>query len=277
MSAALLEARGIVKNYGHVQALRGADFSVEAGKVVAMVGDNGAGKSTLVKVLSGIEQPDGGEIRFEGQPVALASAARAHALGIETVYQDLALAPDLDPAANLFLGRELLRDGVLGRLGFLDNKRMQQRAEEAFADLGQTTVQQVTVPVASLSGGQRQSVAVARASAWASKVVFLDEPTAALGVVQASKVLDLIRRVRDQGIAVVLISHSMPQVFDVADRIEVLRLGRRVARFDPQEADMADIVGAMTGALEHGEASGAEPGGSSEQARQRGPSGQEDA
>ncbi|MBA2316704.1 MAG: sugar ABC transporter ATP-binding protein [Euzebyales bacterium] len=277
MSAALLEARGIVKNYGHVQALRGADFSVEAGKVVAMVGDNGAGKSTLVKVLSGIEQPDGGEIRFEGQPVALASAARAHALGIETVYQDLALAPDLDPAANLFLGRELLRDGVLGRLGFLDNKRMQQRAEEAFADLGQTTVQQVTVPVASLSGGQRQSVAVARASAWASKVVFMDEPTAALGVVQASKVLDLIRRVRDQGIAVVLISHSMPQVFDVADRIEVLRLGQRVARFDPHEADMADIVGAMTGALEHGEASTAEPGGSSEQARQRGPSGQEDA
>ncbi len=258
MSAALLEARGIVKNYGHVQALCGADFSVGAGKVVAMVGDNGAGKSTLVKVLSGIEQPDGGEIRFEGQPVTLASAARAHALGIETVYQDLALAPDLDPAANLFLGRELLRGGVLGRLGFLDNRRMQRRAEEAFADLGQTTVQQVTVPVASLSGGQRQSVAVARASAWASKVVFMDEPTAALGVVQASKVLDLIRRVRDQGIAVVLISHSMPQVFEVADRIEVLRLGRRVARFDPQEADMADIVGAMTGALEHEGMSGAE-------------------
>jgi simple sugar transport system ATP-binding protein len=247
MSQALLEARGIVKNYGHVQALRGADFSVDAGEVVALVGDNGAGKTTMVKILSGIERPDVGEIEFEGRPVAFGSAAEVHALGIETVYQDLALASDLDAAANLFLGRELLRPGLLGRLGFLDRKAMQARAVESFTDLGQA-VQQVTVPVASLSGGQRQSVAVARALAWASKVVFMDEPTAALGVVQAAKVLDLIRRLRDHGVAVVLISHNMPHVFEVADRVEVLRLGRRVARFDPEQIKMADIVAAMTGA-----------------------------
>jgi len=247
MDHALLEARGIVKNYGHVQALRGADFAVSAGEVVALVGDNGAGKTTLVKILSGIERADAGEILFEGRPVAFDSAAEVHALGIETVYQDLALTPDLDAAANLFLGRELVRPGLLGRFGFLDRRAMQARAEESFRDLGQA-VQQVTVPVASLSGGQRQSVAVARALAWASKVVFLDEPTAALGVVQAAKVLDLIRRLRDHGVAVVLISHNMPHVFEVADRMEVLRLGRRVARFDPRQVEMADIVSAMTGA-----------------------------
>ncbi|CAN5453239.1 ATP-binding cassette domain-containing protein [soil metagenome] len=276
MTTPLLQAHGIVKNYGHVQALRGADFAVQAGEVVALIGDNGAGKSTLVKVLAGVTHPDGGEIRFSGRVVSLPSPTAARAMGIETVYQDLALAPDLDPAANLFLGRELVRPGLLGRLGFLDKSAMAERTRTAFAEMG-AGVQSDTAPVGSLSGGQRQSIAVGRAAAWASKVVFMDEPTAALGVVQASKVLDLIRRVRDQGIAVVLISHSMPQVFDVADRIEVLRLGQRVARFDPHEADMADIVGAMTGALEHGEASTAEPGGSSEQARQRGPSGQEDA
>jgi simple sugar transport system ATP-binding protein len=247
MTAALLEARGIVKYYGHVQALRGADFAVDAGEVVALIGDNGAGKTTLIKILSGIEQPDDGEILFEGQPVTFDSAAQVHALGIETVYQDLALAPDLDAAANLFLGRELLRPGLPGRLGFLDRRAMQARAAESFQDLGQA-VQEVTVPVASLSGGQRQSVAVARALAWASKVVFMDEPTAALGVVQAAKVLDLIRRLRDHGLAVVLISHNMPHVFEVADRMEVLRLGRRVARFDPNQVEMADIVAAMTGA-----------------------------
>jgi len=250
MSAPLLQARNIVKNYGHVQALRGADFDVGEGQVVGLVGDNGAGKSTLVKVLSGIEQPDGGEIVFDDRTVTLADAADAHRLGIETVYQDLALAPDLDPAANLFLGRERLKPGLLGRLGFLDRGGMADDAAEAFRNLGQT-VQLITVPVASLSGGQRQSVAVARASAWASRIVFLDEPTAALGVVQAQKVLDLIRRVRDNGIGVVLISHNMPQVFDVADRIEVLRLGRRVARFTPSEIDMDDIVAAMTGVLDH--------------------------
>ena len=250
MSAPLLQARNIVKNYGHVQALRGADFDVGEGQVVGLVGDNGAGKSTLVKVLSGIEQPDGGEIVFDDRTVTLADAADAHRLGIETVYQDLALAPDLDPAANLFLGRERLKPGLLGRLGFLDRGGMADDAAEAFRNLGQT-VQLITVPVASLSGGQRQSVAVARASAWASRIVFLDEPTAALGVVQAQKVLDLIRRVRDNGIGVVLITHNMPQVFDVADRIEVLRLGRRVARFTPSEIDMDDIVAAMTGVLDH--------------------------
>jgi len=247
MTQPLLEARGVVKYYGHVQALRGADFSVDAGEVVALIGDNGAGKTTLIKILSGIEAPDAGEIVFEGRTVTLHSAAEVHALGIETVYQDLALAPDLDAAANLFLGREILRPGLRGRLGFLDRKAMQARAAESFQDLGQT-VQEVTVPVASLSGGQRQSVAVARALTWASKVVFMDEPTAALGVTQAAKVLDLIRRLRDHGVAVVLISHNLPHVFEVADRMEVLRLGTRVARFDPSEVAMPDIVAAMTGA-----------------------------
>jgi simple sugar transport system ATP-binding protein len=253
VTAALLEASEIRASYGPVQALRGADFSVEAGKVIALVGDNGAGKSTLVKILSGIEPADDGEILLEGRPITLHNPAEGHALGIETVYQDLALAPDLDPAANLFLGREVMRPGPLGRLGFLDNKAMQARAADAFKDLGQS-VQLLSAPVASLSGGQRQSVAVARASAWAKRVVFMDEPTAALGVVQSGKVLDLIRRVRDQGIGVVLISHNMPQVMEVADRIEVLRLGRRVARFDPREIEMSDIVAAMTGAYTEEEA-----------------------
>ncbi|MBA2578621.1 MAG: sugar ABC transporter ATP-binding protein [Euzebyaceae bacterium] len=248
MTTPLLQAHGIVKNYGHVQALRGADFAVQAGEVVALIGDNGAGKSTLVKVLAGVTHPDGGEIRFSGRVVSLPSPTAARAMGIETVYQDLALAPDLDPAANLFLGRELVRPGLLGRLGFLDKSAMAERTRTAFAEMG-AGVQSDTAPVGSLSGGQRQSIAVGRAAAWASKVVFMDEPTAALGVVQAGKVLELIRRVRDSGVAVVLISHNMPQVFEIADRIEVLRLGRRVARYRPAEVSMEDVVGAMTGAV----------------------------
>jgi len=244
----LLEARGLVKNYGHVTALRGADFAVGAGEVVALVGDNGAGKSTLVKILAGVSKPDAGVITFEGREVVLNGPTDARRLGIETVYQDLALAPDLDPAANLFLGRELVRPGPLGRLGFLDKRAMAARTREAFADLG-AAVQVDTAPVGSLSGGQRQSIAVGRAAAWASKVVFMDEPTAALGVVQAAKVLDLVRRVRDRGIGVVLISHNMPQVFEIADRIEVLRLGTRVARLRPADTSMEEVVGAMTGAV----------------------------
>jgi simple sugar transport system ATP-binding protein len=245
---ALLEARGIVKTYGHVAALRGADFAVAAGEVVALVGDNGAGKSTLVKVLAGVIHPDAGEMVFDGQRVTLSGPTDARRLGIETVYQDLALAPDLDPAANLFLGRELVRPGLLGRLGFLDNRAMAARTKEAFDDLG-AAVQADDAPVGSLSGGQRQSIAVGRAAAWASKVVFMDEPTAALGVVQSQRVLDLVRRVRDRGIGVVLISHNLPQVFEVADRIEVLRLGRRVARLRPADTSMEEVVGAMTGAV----------------------------
>jgi simple sugar transport system ATP-binding protein len=248
MAEPLLEARDIVKSFGRVRALRGAAFTVYVGEVVALVGDNGAGKSTLVKTLSGVHQPDAGEIRFEGELVQIPTPVAARELGIETVYQDLALAPDLEPSANLFLGREELRGGLLGRLGFLDKAAMRRHTGEAFGRLG-VGVQNTSAAVATLSGGQRQGVAVSRAVMWANKVVFMDEPTAALGVVQTRKVLELIRRVREQGLSVVLISHNMPEVFEVADRIEVLRLGRRVAQFRSGEASMEDVVGAMTGAL----------------------------
>jgi simple sugar transport system ATP-binding protein len=248
----LLEARAIELSYGRVQALRGADFAVRAGEVVALVGDNGAGKSTLVKILSGTLRPDAGEILFEGRPVSLRSPHEARDLGIETVYQDLAVAPDLDPAANLFLGRERTLAGPLGRLGFLDRRAMRREADEAFASLG-VELQDTDVSVASLSGGQRQGVAVSRAVTWASRVVFMDEPTAALGVVQSRNVYELIRRVRSSGLAVVLISHNLPEVFEVADRIEVMRLGRRVARFEATGTSMDEIVAAMTGASERDE------------------------
>ncbi|MFI9408101.1 ATP-binding cassette domain-containing protein [Nocardia sp. NPDC052316] len=247
-SAVALRADGLVKRYGGVEALRGANFQVSAGEVVALIGDNGAGKSTLVKCLSGAEQPDSGRILLDGKQVVLNTPTAARKLGVETVYQDLAVAPDLDPAANLFLGRELVRKGLAGKLGMLDRTAMRAQAVEHFRRLG-VTLQSADVPIGSLSGGQRQSVAVARAVMWASKVVFMDEPTAALGVVQRERVLDVIRRVRDEGIAVVLISHNMPEVLAVADRIEVLRLGRRVARFTAAEATLEQLVGAMTGAL----------------------------
>jgi simple sugar transport system ATP-binding protein len=246
-AAPLLEAVGLTKRFGHVQALRGADFSVFPGEVVALVGDNGAGKSTLVKLLSGAGRPDTGEIRLDGQPVAWGSPVEAQRHGIETVYQDLALAPDLDGASNLYLGREIRRAGILGRLGVLDNRAMWAGARTAFGELG-IDLQNARTPVADLSGGQRQSVAVARSVAWASKIVFLDEPTAALGVIQTGRVLDVVRRIRDRGIAVVLISHNMPEVLEVADRIEILRMGRRVARFTAGETSVEQLVAAMTGA-----------------------------
>ena len=248
MTTPVLEARGITKRYGHVEALSGANFDLYPGEVVALIGDNGAGKSTLVKTLSGVHPPDAGEIRFEGREVHIPTPEAARELGIETVYQDLALAPDLESSANLFLGREVVRKGLLGRLGFLDGAAMRERTDSAFRDLG-VGVQDVTAPVATFSGGQRQGVAVARAVTWASRVVFMDEPTAALGVVQTRRVLELIRRVRDRGLSVVLISHNMPEVMEVADRVEVLRLGVRVATFQRGEASMEDLVGAMTGAL----------------------------
>jgi simple sugar transport system ATP-binding protein len=248
VSEPLLQAHGLVKSFGRVHALRGADFTVNRSEVVALIGDNGAGKSTLVKTLSGVHAPDAGEILFEGKPVSLPTPEAARALGIETVYQDLALAPDLESSANLFLGREVPRPGLLGKLGFLDNVAMRKRTEGAFSDLG-VGVQDVTAPVATFSGGQRQGVAVARAVTWASKDVFMDEPTAALGDVQTRRVLDLITRVRERGLSVVLISHNMPEVMEVADRVEVLRLGQRVATFKRGEATMEDLVGAMTGAL----------------------------
>jgi simple sugar transport system ATP-binding protein len=245
----LLEAAGLVKAYGHVQALDGADFAVREGEVVALIGDNGAGKSTLVKCLSGAESPDTGEIRFGGERVSLDDPIAARRLGIETVFQDLALAPALDPAMNLFLGRELSRTGPLGWLGVLDRARMRAEAVEIFRDLG-VELRDMRAPIITLSGGQRQSVAVARAVVWASRVVFMDEPTAALGVVQRARGLAMIRRVRDRGVAVVLVSHNMPEVLAVSDRVEVLRLGRRVARYRAADASIEDLVGAMTGAQE---------------------------
>ncbi|WP_439679708.1 ATP-binding cassette domain-containing protein [Embleya sp. MST-111070] len=245
----LIEGRGLVKRYGQVQALRGADFTVFPAEVVALIGDNGAGKSTLTKTLAGTERPDAGRILFEGREVHMERPTDAQGLGIETVYQDLALAPDLDGPANLFLGRELLRRGLAGRLGVLDKATMRARAIEAFARLG-VELQDVDAPIGTLSGGQRQSVAIARAVAWADKVIFMDEPTAALGVLQRGRVLDVIRRVRDNGIAVVLISHNMPEVLSVADRVEVLRLGRRVASLPAADTTVEELVGAMTGALD---------------------------
>lgn len=244
---ALLEARGIRKSFGRVEALRGADFEVHEGEVVALMGDNGAGKSTLVKTLSGVLTPDDGEIWSAGERVSLTSAQDARRRGIETVYQDLALANTLDPPANLFLGRELVRKGLVGRLGFLDHAAMRAQAREAFERLG-VTVRAEHGAVESLSGGQRQGVAVCRAVMWASRVVFMDEPTAALGVTQTRNVLELIERVRSSGVAVVLISHSVPEVLAVADRIEVMRLGRRVARLRAAEATTESLVAAITGA-----------------------------
>lgn len=244
----LLAAFDIVKRYGHVEALRGASFTVNPGEVVALIGDNGAGKSTLVKVLSGAIRPDAGRIELSGRAIELHSPLDAQRHGIETVYQDLALAYDLDAAANLYLGREIFRPRPLGWLGVLDKPAMRHRARSAFQDL-KITLPDVTVPVGTLSGGQRQCVAVARAVAFATRVVFMDEPTAALGVVQRGQVLDLIRRVRDRGVAVVLISHNMPEVLAVADRVEVLRLGRRVARLGAAESSVEELVAAMTGGL----------------------------
>jgi simple sugar transport system ATP-binding protein len=245
----LLEARKIVKSFGSVRALTGANFTVYPREVVALVGDNGAGKSTLVKTLVGVHPPDSGEILFEGEQVEIHTPQQARAIGIETVYQDLALAAEIDPAANMFLGREILRGGPLGKLGFLDKAAMRSRSDEAFQDLG-VQIQDTTAPVANMSGGQRQGIAISRAVTWASKIVFMDEPTAALGVVQTRNVLDQIKRVRDdQGLSVVLISHNLPEIFEVADRIEVLRLGERVARLRPSDVSMEDVVSAMTGAL----------------------------
>jgi simple sugar transport system ATP-binding protein len=250
---AVLEARGIVKRYGHVEALGGADFSVHPGEVVALIGDNGAGKSTLVKAMSGVIAPDAGELLIDGRPTVLTSPQHAREVGIETVFQDLALAPELGPAENAFVGRELLKPGLLGRLGVLDRKEMRRRALESFTSLG-TDVKDMDAPVAALSGGQRQSVAICRSVMWADRLVFMDEPTAALGVRQTRKVLELIRRVADGGVAVVLISHNMTEVLQVADRVQVLRLGRRVAEFEGSGTDVETLVGAMTGALDEASA-----------------------
>jgi fructose transport system ATP-binding protein len=246
----VMEARGLVKRYGHVTALDHSDFELRAGEILAVIGDNGAGKSSLIKVLSGALIPDAGEIFLDGKPVRFRTPLDARRAGIETVYQDLAIAPALSIAENLFLGREPRRPGVLGSVfRMLDKRRMLDESAAAMRDLN-ITVASVRQPVESLSGGQRQGVAVARSAAFARHVVIMDEPTAALGVKQSATVLDLIRRVRDRGLSVVLISHDMPHVFEIADRIHVARLGKRVAVLDPTAVTMSDAVAVMTGAVE---------------------------
>lgn len=242
----VLEARGIDKHFGPVQALRNVDLTVYPGEVVALIGDNGAGKSTLINVLTGVLPLESGEIVFNGERVRFSSPHEARQHGIETVYQDLAVAPHLDAVANIFLGREKRQGGLPGVLGFLDNPGMKRETEEELTRL-RVRVPNLDRRLVTLSGGQRQGVAVARAVKWASKIVIMDEPTAALGVAQTAMVLDLIRQVRDTGIPVIFISHNMPNVFQVADRIVVLRLGEVAAELDPKTASIEDAVAAMTG------------------------------
>ena len=239
----LIDACGIVRHFGHVRALQGTDFSVGRGEIVGLIGDNGAGKSTLIRILSGTDRPDDGEIRVNGQRMHFNGPQDARAAGIETVYQDLALAPDLDAAANVFLGRELLRSGFLGRLGVLDKSRMIRQTRDAMSRLGVTI--RPSAEVFTLSGGQQQSAAVARAAMWATSAILMDEPTANLGVMQTNGVLDLIRRVRDAGTAVVVISHNLPQILEITDRIVILRLGRTVGQVAAPEASVDDLVRAM--------------------------------
>lgn len=245
----VLSAIGLTKSFGRVEALRGADFELFPGEILAVIGDNGAGKSSLIKCLSGASTPDSGHIYLDGKEVSFKTPQDAKDAGIETVYQSLAVAPALDIASNLYLGREIRKPGPLGRLlRLLDTKRMRQQAKEHIDHLGIQTLQDITQPVETLSGGQRQAVAVARAAAFGSKVVILDEPTAALGVRESAQVASIIKQLRDNGLPIVLISHDMPSVFDLADRIHVQRLGKRAVVISPQTHSMEDAVAIMTGA-----------------------------
>jgi fructose transport system ATP-binding protein len=245
----ILEARGLMKRYGTVVAMNGADFELMPGEICAVIGDNGAGKSTLIKALSGAVTPDHGEILLDGKPVHFRSPDDARAMGIETVYQNLAMSPALSIADNMFLGREWRKPGILGSVfRMMDRPRMEAFARQKLSELGLMTIQDISQAVETLSGGQRQGVAVARAAAFGSKVVILDEPTAALGVKESRRVLDLIRDVRARGIPIILISHNMPHVFEVADRIHIHRLGRRLCVIRPQDYLMSDAVAFMTGA-----------------------------
>ena len=247
--APILEARGLVKRYGQVTALDGADFELYPGEILAVIGDNGAGKSTLIKALSGALIPDEGEILIEGKPVHFRGPLDARRHGIETVYQDLALAAALDISENIFLGREIRRPGVAGSLfRMLDKRRMRNEASAYMQDL-KIGIRSMGQAVETLSGGQRQGVAVARSAAFARNVVIMDEPTAALGVKESHMVLDLMRKVRERGLPIILISHNMPQVFEVADRVHIQRLGRRVAVIEPRNFKMSDAVAIMTGAM----------------------------
>jgi len=247
----VLEARGLSKRYGHVVALNNADFDLYPGEILAVIGDNGAGKTTLIKALTGAISPDHGEIRLNGEVVHFRSPQDARAAGIETVYQNLALSPALSIAENMFLGRERLKSGLLGKLFYtLDRSGMNNFARQKLSELGLLTIQNIEQPIESLSGGQRQGVAVARAAAFGSRVIIMDEPTAALGVKESRRVLELILDVKKRGLPIVLISHNMPHVFEVADRIHINRLGRRLCVINPKDYTMADAVAFMTGAKE---------------------------
>jgi len=245
----VLQAKGLTKRYGRVVAIDGSDLELYPGEILAVIGDNGAGKSSLIKALSGALIPDEGQIFLDGRQIHFRTPMDARAAGIETVYQTLAVAPGLDIADNLFLGREQRKPGALGSVfRMLDRSRMRSEAKQHMSDLGVGTLQNIGQAVESLSGGQRQAVAVARSAAFGSKVVILDEPTAALGVKESNRVLQLIRDVRDRGLPVILISHNMPHVFEVADRIHIQRLGRRVSVITPKSHSMSEAVAIMTGA-----------------------------
>lgn len=246
----VLSARGLMKRYGRVVAIDNGEFDLMPGEILAVIGDNGAGKSSLIKALSGAIRPDSGEIRLDGVPISFSSPIEARKAGIETVYQTLALSPALSISDNMFLGREIYSPNLFGKLFHqLDRQTMNDIARAKLSELGLLTIQNIQQPVETLSGGQRQGVAVARAAAFGSKVIIMDEPTAALGVKESRKVLDLILKVRARGVPIVLISHNMPHVFEVADRIHIHRLGRRAAVISPKDYSMSDAVAIMTGAM----------------------------
>lgn len=245
----ILAARGLVKRYGRVTALNNCDFDLYPGEILAVIGDNGAGKSSLIKALSGAVTPDEGEITLDGKTVQFKTPIDAREAGIECVYQNLALSPALSIADNMFLGREIRKPGIVGGwLRMLDRPAMEKRAREKLSELGLMTIQNISQSVETLSGGQRQGVAVARAAAFGSRVIIMDEPTAALGVKESRRVLELILDVKRRGLPIVLISHNMPHVFEVADRIHIHRLGRRLTVIDPKQYTMSDAVAFMTGA-----------------------------
>lgn len=246
----VIKATGLVKRFGRVVALDHADFELRAGEILAVIGDNGAGKSTMIKAISGAVVPDSGRMELDGEKVLFRSPMEARDAGIETVYQNLALSPALSIGDNMFLGRELRRPGFMGKwLRSLDRPAMEKVAREKLNELGLMTIQNISQAVETLSGGQRQGVAVARAVAFGSKVVILDEPTAALGVKESRRVLELIKEVRDRGLPIVLISHNMPHVFEIADRIHIHRLGKRLCVINPKDYTMSDAVAMMTGAM----------------------------
>src|SRR6185437_3717434 len=250
LEAPILQASGLTKRYGRVVALDNADFDLMPNEILAVIGDNGAGKSTMVKALCGAVVPDSGQILLDGKPVHFKSPAEARLAGIETVYQNLALSPALSIADNMFLGRELRKPGWTGQiLRRLDRSRMAKQAREKLSELGLMTIQNIHQSVETLSGGQRQGVAVARAAAFGSRVVIMDEPTAALGVKESRRVLELMLDVKRRGLPIILISHNMPHVFEVADRIHIHRLGKRIAVINPKEFSMSDAVAIMTGAM----------------------------